>query len=126
MAILVYNKSAEDYSMCPNNYYIGRGSILGNPYTHLPLNKTMAIYQAKNREDAVKKYDGYFDLQYSCNKEFKAIVDEMFEKYKNGEDIYLECYCHPLSCHGDIIAKKLQKMLLKEKINEVKKRRYNK
>lgn len=123
MAILVYNKNDEDYSCKPNNYYIGRGSILGNPYTHLPLKNTIATYHVKTREDAIKLYDGYFDIQYSCNKEFKAIIDEMYAKYKKGDDIYLECYCHPLPCHGDIIAKKLQKRLLKEKIMEEKMKR---
>lgn len=125
MAIIVYNRNTEDYGSHPNNYPIYRGgSILGNPYTHKQLQGTLAIYQTRTREEAIERYDGYFDLQYSCNKEFKAILDEMFEKYKNGEDIYLECYCHPLQCHGNIIAKKLQKRLLKEKIREEKEKRY--
>lgn len=126
MAITVYNRNTEDYSSNPNNYPIYRGgSILGNPYTHKPLSGTMAIYKVRTREEAIERYSGYFDIQYNCNPEFKAVVDEIFEKYKNGEDIYLECYCHPLPCHGDIIAKKLQKRLLKEKITEAKKERYN-
>mgnify|MGYP002622184085 CR=1 FL=1 len=123
MAILVYNKSNEDHSMHPNNFYIGRGSILGNPYTHLPLKRTIALYKAKSREEAIELYSGYFDLMYSCNKDFKAVVDEIYEKYKRGEDVYLECFCHPLSCHGDIIVQKLQKRLLKEKIMEEKMKR---
>ena len=50
-------------------------------------------------------------------------IDEIYEKYKNGETIYLECYCAPLPCHGDIIVKKLQQRLLKEKIKEAKEKR---
>lgn len=120
MAIIVYNRTNEDYSTLPNNYYIGRGSILGNPYTHKPLGKTMALFQASSRDEAVDKYDSYFDLQYGRNEPFTELIDEMYEKYKNGEDIYLECYCHPQKCHGDVIAKKLQKRLLKERIREEK------
>lgn len=123
MSILVYNKSFEDYSMCPNNYYIGRGSILGNPYTHLPLKGTMAIYHTRNREEAIERYGGYFDLMYERDSEFKAVVDEIYEKYKRGEDIYFGCYCKPEPCHGDIIMQKLQKRLLKEKIMEEKMKR---
>jgi hypothetical protein len=124
MAIIVYNRNNEDYSSHPNNYPIYRGgSVLGNPFTHKPLSGTLAMYHVKSREEAIKNYSGYFDIQYECNKEFRAIIDEIFEKYKNGEDIYLECYCHPLPCHGDIIVKKLQKRLLKEKISEVKQKR---
>lgn len=125
MGIIVYNRTTEDHSSHPNNYPIYRGgSILGNPYTHLKLQGTLAMYHTRTREEAIERYDGYFDLQYECNKEFADLIDEIYEKYKNGEDVYLECYCHPLPCHGDIIVKKLQKRLLKEKISEAKKKRY--
>ena len=80
----------------------------------------MAVFKAKNREEAIEKYDTYFDTQYGRNREFTAVIDEIYEKYKNGETVYLECYCHPLPCHGDVIVKKLQQRLLKEKIKEAK------
>jgi len=123
VVITVYNKTVEDYSTCPNNYYIGRGSILGNPYTHKPLQGTMAIYHTRNREEAIERYSGYFDLMYERDEDFKAVVDDIYEKYKKGEDVYLACYCKPEPCHGDIIAQKLQKRLLREKIIEAKKLR---
>ena len=119
--IIVYNRGKEDHSAHPNNYPIYRGgSVLGNPYTDKPLKGTLAVFKAKNREEAIEKYDTYFDTQYGRNKEFTAVIDEIYEKYKNGETIYLECYCAPLPCHGDIIVKKLQQRLLKEKIKEAK------
>ena len=119
--IYVYNREKEDYSMLDNNYPIYRGaSILGNPYTHLPVKDTKAMFQCKTREEAIEKYDEYFDIMYGNNIEFTKIIDEMYEKYKNGEDIYLECYCKPQSCHGDIIAKKLQEMFIKEKYEKYK------
>jgi hypothetical protein len=52
---------------------------------------------------------------YNGNISFKNIVDEIYEKYINGEDIYLECYCKPKRCHGDVIAEKIQKRFIKEK-----------
>ena len=124
MGIVVYNRTEEDYSSNPNNYPCYRGgSILGNPYTDKPLKKTLAIYQVKDREEAIARYSSYFDMMYSANAEFKSIVDEMYEKYKNGENIYLECYCHPKHCHCDIIAEKLKQRLLREKIQEIKNKR---
>ena len=114
--IYVYDRNVEDFSALENNYPIYRGaSILGNPYTHLPVKDTKAMFQCKTREEAIEKYSEYFDIMYGNNIEFTKIIDEMYEKYKNGEDIYLECYCKPQPCHGDIIAKKLQEMLIKEK-----------
>lgn len=123
MPIIVYNLNKEDHSSDKNNFYAGRGSILGNPYTHLPLEKTKAMYQSRTREEAIENYSGYFDIQYECNKQFKDIVDEIYEKYKNGEDVFLGCFCYPLPCHCNIIEKKLQKRLLKEKIKEEKEKR---
>lgn len=126
MPIIVYNRGKEDHSTHPYNFPIYRGgSVLGNPYTDKPLTKTMAVYQVKNREEAIQRYGSYFDMQYGRNKEFTEIIDCIYELYKMGETIYLECYCHPLPCHGDIIVEKLQKRLLKEKIKEAKERRKN-
>jgi len=122
MAIIVYNRTKEDHSGSENNYPIFRGkSVLGNPYTHKSLSGSLAIYHVNSREEAIQRYDSYFDLQYANNYDFRKVVDEIYEKYKNGEDVYLECYCKPLDCHGDVIANKLKKRLLKEKMEQIKK-----
>ena len=124
MPIVVYNRTKEDHSAHPYNFPIYRGgSILGNPYTDKPVSKTMAIYQVKTREEAIQRYGSYFDMQYGRNKEFTEVIDCIYELYKRGETVYLECYCDPLPCHGHIIVQKLQKRLLKEKIKEAKERR---
>lgn len=129
MAIIVYNRKDEDYSPLPNNYPIYRGgSILGNPYTDKPLKGTLAIYQVRTRDEAIERYDSYFDLQYEHNIEFKNLVDEIYEKYKKGEDVYLECYCGvgdgvKKNCHGEVIAEKLQKRLIKEKLTNIRRKK---
>ena len=56
-------------------------------------------------------------------KGYDSDIDEIYEKYKNGEDVYLECYCKPLPCHGDIIAEKLQKRMIREKFAEIREKR---
>jgi hypothetical protein len=118
MAIYVYNRKNETHT--ENNYRCYRGFVLGNPYSHLPLEKTKAIYHVATREDAIKAYDHYFDIMYRSNLKFKKAVDYIYERYKAGEDVYLECYCKPEPCHCDIIKEKLEKRLLKEKIDAMK------
>lgn len=124
--IYVYNRTKETH-VGPNNYPIFRGkSILANPYTDIKDKATKALFVVKNREEALAKYSQYFDLMYASNIEFKKLVDEIYKKYKNGEDIYLECYCAPLPCHGNIIANKLQKRSIKETFLNLKKEKINK
>ena len=123
MAIIVYNRTKEDYSDRENNYPIYRPSILSNPYSHIKDKKTLAMFVVKSREEAIERYKGYFDRMYNGNRPFKYLIDEIYEKYKNGETVYLECFCHPLPCHGDIIEKKLKKRLIKELIANAKERR---
>ena len=129
MAIYVYNRKVEDHTDQENNYPCYRtknGNILSNPYTHIKDKKTLAMFVVKTRDEAIDRYEGYFDRMYKGNAPFKYIIDEIYQKYKNGEDVYLECYCKPERCHCDIIKEKLEKRLLKERIKEAKERRNKK
>lgn len=118
MAIIVYNRQKESHSDSPNNFRCYRPFALANPYTHLKVDKTKAIYQVQTREEAVNAYRHYFDIMYRSNLRFKRVVDLIYEKYKAGEDVFLECYCAPQPCHCDVIKEKLEQRLLKEKIEE--------
>ena len=120
MPIIVYNRNNENHSGDKNNYPIYRPNILSNPYTHIKDRTTLASYVVDTREEAIQQYDHYFDVMYSGNKEFRRVINEIYEKYKNGETIYLECYCVPAPCHGNIIAKKLQRMLVRELAQKTK------
>ena len=134
MAIFVYNRNKESHSG-DNNYRIFRPFLLGNPYSFEKNKETKAMYVVANREEAISRYEHYFDLMYNTNLDFRDLVDEMYEKYKNGEDIYLECYCKKylsndttlhqdeVACHGDIIKNRLEQRLLKEKISKIKEKR---
>ncbi len=114
--IHVYNITKEEHNGS-NVYYCGRGSCLGNPFTHIKDKETKALYIVKDRDEAISRYSDYFDTMYGSNVKFTKVVDEIYEKYKSGEDVWLGCYCKPLACHGDIIADKLRKKLIKEKID---------
>lgn len=121
--IYIYNRRTETHNK--NDFYIGRGSVLGNPYSHIKDRKTKAIYEAKDRDDAIDKYSHYFDLMYGSNKAFTQAIDEIFEVYKSGDDVFLGCFCHPLRCHGDVIKEKLEKRLLRERIKEIYRKNEN-
>lgn len=121
--IYIYNRRTETHNK--NDFYIGRGSVLGNPYSHIKDRKTKAIYEAKDRDDAIDKYSYYFDLMYGSNKAFTQAIDEIYEVYKSGDDVFLGCFCKPLRCHGDVIKEKLEKRLLKERLMEKRNKNEN-
>ena len=105
-----------------NVYLIHRPFILSNPYTHIKDKQTKAMFVVKTREEAIERYSHYYDIMYGKNLKFTQEIDEIYEKYKRGEDILLGCYCSlKEECHGDIIMKKLQGRLVKEKFEEFKK-----
>ena len=118
--IIVYNMHLEDHSNEMNNFYIGRsknGNPLGNPFTHEGKKSEIAEFVVSTREEAIEKYKEYFSEMYGKDNDLTKAFDEIYEHYKNGEDIYLQCFCKPLPCHGDFLAEELQRKLLIEKIN---------
>ena len=121
MGIKRFNIMDEEY-FGDNVYLIHRPFILSNPYTHIKDKQTKAMFVVKTREEAIERYSHYYDIMYGKNIKFTQEIDEIYEKYKRGEDILLGCYCSlKEECHGDIIMKKLQGRLVKEKFEEIKK-----
>ena len=117
--IKVVNIKLDDDVSCKKGYYyVGRdkynNSPLSNPYTFNGKRSNLAKMSFKTREQALEAYKGYFDAMYGNDAKFTKAFDEIYECYKDGEDIYLGCFCSPLPCHADYIAKKLQQKLIKE------------
>lgn len=73
--------------------YIGRPSKWGNPFTHLNLEKTKAVFHAKDRDEAVEKYKEWILTQPALLAELKELKGKT-----------LGCWCSPKRCHGDILA----------------------
>lgn len=122
--IYVYNIHEEDHSANENDFYIGRGSPVGNLFSH--LNEKGSYYDivhVDTREEAIENYKKIqFPFEYENHREFREYIDKMYEKFKNGEDIYLGCFCKPKSCHGDVIKEYLEKRFIKEQIEKSKKK----
>lgn len=103
MPITVVNKYKTDIPKNDERYvYIGRGSALGNPFTHLD-NQGKAEYKVESREIAVESYRKY--LEEKIKSKDKAVCNELNRIYKlaMNKEIYLVCYCAPKPCHGDVI-----------------------
>jgi hypothetical protein len=101
------------------DFYIGRGSPLGNPWTHLSSRMTLAKYQATSRDDAIAKYTIWLTLELrephsAAAREFNRIL-----KIAQSHDVWLVCYCKPRPCHGDIIKKLMENLLFDGNIRTV-------
>ena len=115
--IHVYNIHNEDHSSEEYCWYCGRsknGNVLGNPFTHNGKHSSLAKLSFKTREQAIEAYERYFDVMYGKDEIFTREIDKIYAAYKGGHDVYLGCFCKPLPCHADVIAKKLQKRLILE------------
>lgn len=122
--ITVYNTHQEDYTYKPNNFLICRtkdGNPLANPFTYNGVKTILSKLSFTTREEAIDAYKLYFKKMYGLDEGLTKAFDTIYEKYKNGEDIYLQCCCKPLPCHGDFLAEELQRKLIKEKMEERRK-----
>lgn len=88
---IVVNKYKEDYDV-----YIGRGSVWGNPYTHIPSG-TKAEFVVSTREESIEKYKSYLWKLIKSG----TITTKMLRGLDGKR---LGCFCKPKSCHGDVIA----------------------
>ena len=77
----------------PYDVYIGRPSIWGNPYSHKI--DTIAEFRVETRDEAIAKFEAYFlarpDLIQLAKRVLRGKV--------------LGCWCKPLACHGDVLAR---------------------
>ncbi len=80
-----------------NDVYIGRGSVLGNPFTSITDRNTKAVFISDNPIEDFEKY-----LIEKIAEKDKKICDELNRIYKM-DTVNLVCFCEPKPCHGDII-----------------------
>jgi len=85
----------------PDDVYIGRGSILGNPYSHKLGG--MAEFIVASKEEAIRQYRIYLAKQI-LNKN-ADIINELRHIAFNTRhgNVNLVCFCKPGICHGDVI-----------------------
>lgn len=97
-----------------HNFYIGRGSPLGNDYSH--KEGTSALYIVDTVEEAVACYEQ--DLRKKIKEKDPKICNELnhlYKYYKIHKELNLACYCKWKGhepCHGDVIKKILEEVLV--------------
>lgn len=84
--------------------YIGRPSVLGNPWTHKPGG--LARYLVRSREEAIALYAADLDAQPRTSPAWREI--QRIAALPG--DVELECWCAPLACHGDVIAERIRQL----------------
>ena len=102
---MIYVVNKHTHTPTKNDVYIGRGSPLGNPFTHLK-SKTKAPIICNSREEAILKCEEYllYRIENKDKKICKALNDIYYKALKG--DVYLVCFCSPNPlCHGNIIKK---------------------
>jgi len=77
----------------PYDVYIGRPSRWGNPFSHLP--NSAAEFRVGTRTEAIEAYEKWLleqpDLVERAKHELRGQV--------------LGCWCAPLGCDGDVLAR---------------------
>lgn len=94
--------------------YIGRGTPLGNPFSHMKGTKAQHI--VSSREEAVAKYRDWLLKQLmEKNGEIINELNRLLMLARQG-NLKLRCFCAPKSCHGDVIKEYLEAQLKNEEI----------
>lgn len=81
----------------PDEVYIGRGSVYGNPFK---------IGTDGDRAAVIAKYRRY--LWVELNKKGSPLLagcQDLAYQIMDGESLTLSCFCAPKPCHGDILKK---------------------
>jgi len=90
---------------------IDRTTELGNPFTHLDVNKTFATFQVDSRQESVDCYRAWLLKEDWVYNRFPALWQNSWEVMRKNilsqltqlQDKTLGCWCFPLSCHGDVL-----------------------
>ena len=103
MTTTVVNKRAPSFKPNANQRYIGRGSLFGNPFTHLPLGRTKAQFQVKTQEESMVCFESWLRERLANDLSLRQKLLEL-----DGHE--LVCYCKPAPCHGDILIKLIEEL----------------
>jgi hypothetical protein len=99
----VINKRSPGFKPNANQRYIGRGSLWGNPFTHLPLSRAKAQFHVETEEESMLRYEAWL-------REKLAKDPQLRQKLLDLDGQELVCYCKPRPCHGDILIKLIEEI----------------
>ena len=73
--------------------YVGRPTVLGNPYT----------LEAYTRTDAIARYRIWLRQQWQRHGEVHAALLQLACRYQERGELTLACWCAPQRCHAEVI-----------------------
>lgn len=83
--------------------YIGRGSPLGNKWTHLD-SKHPDVIKVATREEAVAEYRKWLEGKIeACDEAVCNELNRLVDIAHRDGVLKLQCFCAPKACHGDVI-----------------------
>lgn len=91
-SVIVANKNSLSVAIGYQDIYIGRPSLLGNPFK-------LSNENENEREEVIYKYSEYLNKSAAVCREINRLIDIV----KSGQKIRLICFCYPKACHGDVI-----------------------
>ena len=91
-----------------SDVYIGRGSVLGNPFTSRS-GKTKAKFVCDSREEAIESFRSYL-MDNIKKPEIRNELNRIYRMAKDG-NVNLVCFCKPKACHGDVIKELIESKL---------------
>lgn len=98
----VVNRHTYDGPRDRSYLYIGRGTPLGNNWSH--VTGTTAQFKVETRLDAIAEYRRWLwtQIQSAKGPAFEAL-QQIKDRVTSGEKINLACSCHPKPCHGNVV-----------------------
>jgi len=101
MIKVIHKKDKDKFD---NTIYIGRGSVLGNPYTSIQGRETKAEFVVDSRKESIQCFKDYLLKKIDeKDEEVCLMMNEIYTLSKQGE-VCLACYCRPKkTCHRDVI-----------------------
>ena len=81
--------------------YVGRPSPLGNPFKIGNVDG--------DREEVIRKYKAWLRRNIT-NKSVANELGRLITKYRKEGHLTLICWCAPLPCHADVIARYIKKL----------------
>lgn len=80
--------------------YIGRPSVLGNPFSHINTKSTIKV---ESREKAVSEYKEFIHKHIHKVNPISVALTDLLQEYLLTRSLTLICWCDPEACHGHVI-----------------------
>lgn len=110
----------------PNCFRVHRGYTLGNPYTHIKDRKTIGQVIVTTREEAISRYEKYFEESLKYRPEFAEEFEKMVDAAMNYDEVLIGCYCNlDEKCHADFIIKRIKQECRKRMLQKLMEQRKN-